>query len=93
MITANLYGVFRVEIGQKSLTVDVPEGTSVGNAILSIVDDHPALRKFWIAEDGGLSGHVLVAVNGVEVYSLPAGLQTPLKDNDRLDFFSPLAGG
>ncbi len=93
MITANLFGVFRVEIGQKSLAVEIPDGTSVGKAILTIVDQHPTLRKYWIGEDGGLSGHVLVAVNGVEVYSLPSGLQTPLKDNDRLDFFSPLAGG
>jgi MoaD family protein len=93
MITINLYGIFRVETGQKSFTLDVEDGTTIGKTILQIVDQYPLLKKYWIGADEGLSSHVMVVLNGLEIYSQPEGLQTPLKQGDRLDFFSPLAGG
>jgi molybdopterin converting factor small subunit len=93
MITVNLFGVFRVETGQKSFTLDVADGTTIGKTILQIIDLYPLLKKYWIGADGGLSGHVMVVLNGLEIYSQPDGLQTPVKQGDRLDFFSPLAGG
>jgi molybdopterin converting factor small subunit len=93
MITVNLHAIFAVETGLKTFTLEPVEGSTAGKAILQIVDLYPALRKYWVTEDGGLSGHVLVVLNGKEIYAHPDGLQTIIKSGDRLDFFSPLAGG
>jgi molybdopterin converting factor small subunit len=93
MITVNLHAVFAVETGLKTFNLDTADGSTAGKAILQIVDLYPTLRKYWVTEDGGLSDHVLVVLNGIEIYTQPDGLQTILKSGDRLDFFSPLAGG
>jgi len=93
VITVNLFGVFRVEAGVNTFDLDIDEGLTAGKAILQIVERYPGLRKFWVTGEGGLSEHVLVVLNGMEIYAHPNGLQTALKPDDRLDFFSPLAGG
>ena len=93
MIIVNLHGVFRVEAGVSTFTLDIPESTTTVKAIIKILDTYPDFRKYWLTFDGGLSEHVLVAVNGVEINSLPEKLQTKLHPDDRLDFFSPLSGG
>lgn len=93
MVTVNLFGVFRVEAGKRSFLLDMPDETTVGKAIRQIVNLYPVLEKYWVDSNGGLSSHVLVTLNGEEIYTKSLGLQTPLKTGDRLDFFSPLAGG
>lgn len=93
MIVVNLHGVFRVEAGVSTFHLDIPESTTTGQAISEILNKYPELRKYWLTFDEGLSDHVLVTVNGVEIYSLPNKLQTKLRPDDRLDFFSPLSGG
>ncbi|GAP22189.1 MoaD/ThiS family protein [Leptolinea tardivitalis] len=93
MVNINLHAVFSVETGVKKFRLDIPEGTPAGKAILQIVALYPALRKYWITEDNGLSEHVFVVLNGKDIYTYPEGLQTLLTAEDTLDFFSPLAGG
>jgi len=93
MITVNLNGVFQVEAGVKTFELDDIEGITAGKAVLTIISRYPVLHKFWVTEDGGLSEHVLMVLNGVEIYTHPNGLQTVMKPDDQLDFFSPLAGG
>ena len=82
-----------MDAGMQSFSLEIAQGISVGQAILQIVKIHPILRKYWITDDAELSEHVLVALNGEEIYTKPNGLQTPLADGDTLSFFSPLAGG
>jgi molybdopterin converting factor small subunit len=93
MITVNLNGVFQVETGVKTFELDDVEGITAGKAVLAIISRYPVLHKFWVTEDGGLSEHVLMVLNGKEIYAHPDGLRTVLMNDDRLDFFSPLAGG
>ena len=93
MITVNLFGVFRVEAGIKSFDLELEEGITAGRAILKIVGLYPVLHKFWVTEDGELSEHVLVVLNGLDIHAHPDGLRTVIQNGDRLDFFSPLAGG
>ncbi|BCY16892.1 MAG: MoaD/ThiS family protein [Chloroflexi bacterium] len=93
MITVNLSGVFYVEAGIKTFNLELDEGLTVGKTILKIVERYPVLHKYWVTEDEELSAHVLVVLNGRDIYALPDGLQTIIRNGDRLDFFSPLAGG
>lgn len=93
MITVNLFGVFRVEAGIKSFDLELEEGLTTGKVILKIVGLYPVLHKFWVTEDGDLSEHVLVVLNGLDIHAHPDGLRTIIQNGDRLDFFSPLAGG
>lgn len=93
MITVKLYGIFRFETGLESFGLDTAVGITVGKAVLQIVDQYPVLKKYWISADGGLSDHILVTLNGKDIYAQHLGLQTLLNQEDRLDFFSPLAGG
>jgi molybdopterin converting factor small subunit len=93
MITVNLNGVFQVATGVKTFELDDIEGITAGKVVLTIISRYPVLHKFWVTEDGGLSEHVMMVLNGVEIYAHPDGLKTELKQGDRLDFFSPMAGG
>jgi molybdopterin converting factor small subunit len=93
MITVNLNGVFQVETGVKTFELDDVEGITAGKAVLTIISRYPVLHKFWVTEEGELSEHVMMVLNGTDIYAQPKGLQTELQEGDRLDFFSPLAGG
>lgn len=93
MITVNLNGVFQVEAGVKTFEMDDVEGITAGKAVLNIISRYPVLHKYWVTEDGELSEHVMMVLNGKEIYAHPDGLKTVLQQGDRLDFFSPLAGG
>lgn len=89
----NLYATFRLLAETKTLTLDLPAGASVLQAVHAIVERLPVLRAHWLGEDGSLHAHVHVCVNGHEAPTLPAGLNTPLQSGDVLDFFPPVAGG
>lgn len=89
----NLYATFRLLAGAKSGVVDLPQGATVREAVDAIVAVHPNLRPHWLDASGELHAHVHIFVNGNEVQTLPAGLQTPLETAAVLDFFPPVGGG
>jgi len=89
----NLYATFRLLAGIKTLSLDLPAGVSVHAAIEAAVQQVPLLRPHWLDENGELHAHVHVFLNGEDVATLPEGLHTPLRPEDVLDFFPPVAGG
>ena len=89
----NLYATFRLIAGVRRFELDLPDGTTMNEAIQAIVAAQPALRKHWLNEAGALHAHVHAFVNGIDVSTLPGGLETRLKPADVLDFFPPVAGG
>ncbi len=89
----NLYATFRLIAGVRRFELDLPEGVTMNEAIQAIVAAQPALRKHWLNDQGELHAHVHAFVNGVDVSTLPDGLDTRLKAEDVLDFFPPVAGG
>jgi molybdopterin synthase sulfur carrier subunit len=89
----NLYANFRLHAGVKTFTLDLPAGTSVTQAVLQIIGQYPPLRKDWLDENDCLSAHVHIFIDGSEVGTLPQGLETPLRPENTLDFFPPVAGG
>lgn len=89
----NFYAAFRLHAGMKTLTLDLPAGTTMRNAMNAIVEKIPALKIDWFDKDGELHAHVHGFVNGSDVSTLPHGWDTPLAPDDVLDFLPPVAGG
>jgi|WetSurMetagenome_2_1015567.scaffolds.fasta_scaffold109659_2 sulfur-carrier protein len=89
----NFYATFRLLAKAKSFQLDLPDGTTITQAIQEIVKAYPVLRPQWLNDQGELFPHVHAFLNGAKVATLPAGFNTILSAQDRLDFFPPIAGG
>lgn len=89
----NLYATFRLIAGTRSLTLDLPEGSTVRQAVDEILARLPDLRPHWVNAQNEIHAHVHGFVNGKDVSTLPQGWDTPLQSGDVLDFFPPVAGG
>ena len=89
----NLYATFRLAVGVKTITLDLPAGASVDLAVVAAVEKYPLLRVHWLNDRGEIHAHVHCLLNGNDVASLPLQWQTPLQPEDVLDFFPPVAGG
>lgn len=89
----NLYATFRLIAGARSLELDLPEGTTVRQAVDEILARLPDLRPHWVNAQNEIHAHVHGFVNGKDVSTLPQGWETPLQSGDVLDFFPPVAGG
>jgi MoaD family protein len=93
MVTVNLFATYRLEVGLKTFQLDVPPKITAGKAILAILEKYPVLNKHWLTNKGELFPHVIVVLNGHDIYTQPDKLNTQLKANDQLGFFPPMAGG
>lgn len=89
----HLYATFRLAAGVKTIRLDLPPGATVYQAVLAAVEKYPALRVHWLNEANEIHAHVHCLLNGDDVSSLAGGWQTPLRPEDALDFFPPVAGG
>jgi molybdopterin converting factor small subunit len=89
----NLYASFRLHAGLKSFTLDLPDGSTVRQAVLKIVNLYPPLGKDWLDSHGSLHAHVHIIVDGNDISTLPDGYDTRLFAGSELDFFPPVAGG
>jgi sulfur-carrier protein len=87
-----LYASLRQAAGIKMLEVDVQSGTTVRDVLTEITCKHPVLEKFIWTEQGELSEHAHVFINGENISHL-AGLATEIKSEDHLDIFPPVVGG
>ncbi len=89
----NLYATFRLIAGIKTFQIDLPEGTTVREAVHAVVDQRPVLRPHWLDEAGEIHAHVHIFINGQDVQNMEKGDGTPLQTGDVLDFFPPVGGG
>ena len=89
----NLYATFRLLAGVKTLNIDLPDGTTVFQAVHAVVEQRPVLRPHWLDETGAIHAHVHIFVNGQDVQNMELGEATPLRAADVLDFFPPVGGG
>jgi len=67
------------------------EGTTVGEALDAVFDEHDELRE-RITEDGGLRRFVNVYVSGEDI-RFRDGLETELSDGDEVTILPAVAGG
>jgi len=74
--------------GERTVDVEVDEGTTVGDALDALLAAKPALQERALNEDGDLREHVNLLKNGENV-SQDAGVDA----GDELALFPPVSGG
>ena len=74
--------------GERTVDVEVDEGTTVGDALDALPAAKPALQERALNEDGDLREHVNLLKNGENV-SQDAGVDA----GDELALFPPVSGG
>ena len=79
-VTVKLFAILRDKAGVAEMQLAIVDGTSVAEAMESILQQHPQLRPF--------SNRVAFAVNLSRV-----DRQTVLKDGDELALLPPVSGG
>ena len=80
LITLRLFAVFREALGTSTLTQEVPEGTTVEQVLVQLIDRFPALA--------GAESAVSFSVN--RSY---AAADTVLHAGDEVAFIPPVSGG
>ena len=90
MATVRIPPVLRASVGgEKELDA---EGSSVGEILRSIADEHPETESQLFGPDGGLNRYVNVYLNDEDVRVLD-GLDTGVGDSDTLVILPAMAGG
>lgn len=90
-VTVRLFAMFRDRVGEKSVAVDVPKGTTVRETIRTIESTYPELEGDLLAADGEIQPSVTVLRNGRHV-GAEEGLDDIL-DDDVLSIMPPVTGG
>jgi MoaD family protein len=80
----------RQYVGKQSM-VEVPGGT-VGEAMTTLVAQHPELKKHLYTEEGKLRAFVNLYVNDEDIRYLEKEA-TALKDGDNISIVPSIAGG
>jgi sulfur-carrier protein len=89
------YAYFREMLGGQEITWNRPAAT-LGDLLSDLSRQHGMPFRRWVYEDNGrsdkLSHLVIIMVNGRDVRD-GLGIDTPLKPEDTIIMFPPLAGG
>jgi molybdopterin converting factor small subunit len=75
--------------GQSDITV---QGGTVGEALNHLMTLYPSLRPHLFSNEGQLRAFVNLFLNGENIKDLQ-GVDTPIKENDRLMLIPSIAGG
>lgn len=86
------YGTVRDAVGQKALQRDLPDGTTVGEAVSSLGEEFTDLGPLVFDSAGNLRANVNVLHNEENVRTLD-GQTTELTDGDTVGIAPSLAGG
>ncbi|MCD5408206.1 MoaD/ThiS family protein [Candidatus Bipolaricaulota bacterium] len=91
-VTVKLFGEFREAVGRDRVELEVPAGTTCGQALRQLAKLEPQVGKLLFTGEGKVRDHLHVFVNGRNVATLQ-GLDTRLADGDVVSFFPPIGGG
>jgi MoaD family protein len=90
MTAVRIPPVLRAQAGnQKRVEVG---GATVGEVLVSLLEQHPGLREQVFTADGSLNRFVNVYVNGRDV-RYEQGLDTPVAASDEVILLPAMAGG
>lgn len=79
-VTVLLFSVLREEVGESTLSLDVPSGSTGGSLLDQLAAEHPAIHRF--------REHIRLAVNASYVSE-----DVVLQDGDEVALITPTSGG
>lgn len=92
-IKVNLLAAYRLIADTKEMVLGVPEGETINGVVARVLKLYPVLRQHWIDDHGELYVHLHIYLNKDDVNTLPLKLETPVNENDEIDFIPPVVGG
>ena len=90
---ARFYANMRTILGMSSLDVDDVQVDTFRKLIDFLVKSHPDVRPYLLEPNNELRKDVPVYVDGRNPRLLKAGVDTPLKPDSVVSFFSPISSG
>lgn len=66
--------------------------STVSELIEKIIDEYPSIKFHLVDTDGNLRRHFNIFVNGTHIRDLN-GMETPLKESDKIVLMASAAGG
>lgn len=92
MAKLKLYQEMRRIVGNNEIDLEVDKDKTIGGILNKLVEKYPPLKSKIFDENGDLNGYVNVFINGRNIMTKD-GLETIIKEEDRVSLFPPLGGG
>jgi molybdopterin synthase sulfur carrier subunit len=89
----NFFAGLRQIVGQKTVDISIPEGSTARQLVDEIVRIYPALERELFDDQGNLYGHVHVVINGRDIRYLEGSLEKGISAQDRVSLFPAIGGG
>lgn len=93
IMKVNFYATLRPIVGQKTVELSLPAGTTAIQLVLMFVKDYPAMRRELLDENEQFLPHMKFFINGREAVYLPDKMDTIIQAEDKVDIFPPVGGG
>ncbi len=91
-ITLEIGFSFKLELPERHPVLELPEGSTVLDALRSLADTFPGIRHRLFDEQRAVRRYINVLVNGENV-TFRKGFMTTLNDTDCVSIIPPLGGG
>ena len=66
--------------------------TTLSDLVKQVIEQHPSVKLHLVDAEGNLRKHFNVFVNGIHIRDLD-GMETPLKEEDKVILMASAAGG
>ena len=93
VMKVNFFATLRPIVGQKTVEITLPEGTTAIQLVRMFVTDYPAMRSELLDADENFLPHMKFFINGREAVYLPKKFDTVIQPDDKVDIFPPVGGG
>jgi sulfur-carrier protein len=93
IMKVNFYATLRPIVGQKTVELHLPAGTTAIQLVLMFVKDYPPMRRELLDENENFLPHMKFFINGREAIYLPDKFDTVIQPDDKVDIFPPVGGG
>jgi len=93
LMKVNFYATLRPIVGQKTVELNLPAGTTAIQLVRMFVNDYPPMRKELLDANENFLPHMKFFINGREAVYLPDKFETVIQPDDKVDIFPPVGGG
>lgn len=82
---------FTDAVGQEEVTLEFT-GTTVRELLVMLIERYPGLEAMLYSESGNITEYMIMFVNSKPISALK-GIETDLKDGDKIFILFPISGG